>query len=105
MTSLRDHPLMSYRGVGNWPPVWTLPAGAGTKTIRGEIGVLKYVHSATGRFPTNRCFLVVECEGHNYCGALLFDDRIFCSRIATILHNQLGHSIKDIGDLDLDHTL
>jgi hypothetical protein len=104
MTSLRDHPLMAYHHIRNWPPVWTLPVRGGEKTLKGEIGILKYVHSAARDFSSNKCFLVIEYEGQNYCGALLFDDRTFCSRISTILHNQLGHSIKEIGDLDLSHT-
>jgi hypothetical protein len=46
MTTLRDHPIMSYRGVPNWPPVWTQTRSDGVKKLRGELGVLIYVHAA-----------------------------------------------------------
>jgi hypothetical protein len=104
MTSLRDHPLMTYHHIGNWPPVWAVPTKGRRENLKGEIGTLRHVHSATGDFPSNKCFLVIEYEGQLYCGALLFDDITFCSQISAILHTQLGHSIKEIGDLDLSHT-
>ena len=104
MTSLRDHPLMTYHHIGNWPPVWTVPQREGGKKLKGELGTLKYVHSATRDFRSNKCFLVIEYEGQYYCGALLFDDITFCSQISAILRTQVGHSIKEIGDLDLSHT-
>ncbi len=34
-----------------------------------------------------------------------FDDPRFCSQIFTILQANVDRSIKDIGDLDLSHTL
>jgi hypothetical protein len=37
---LRDHPLMNYRGLSNWPPCW-LPRGDGIgPRVHGEVGVL-----------------------------------------------------------------
>jgi hypothetical protein len=39
---LRDHRLMSYRGVPNWPPVWVrIKTAAEQQILRGEIGVLQ----------------------------------------------------------------
>src|SRR5215510_13411167 len=34
---LRDHPLMSYRGVRNWPPSWTWLDGVENKYSRGSL--------------------------------------------------------------------
>jgi hypothetical protein len=39
---LRDHPLMLYRGVPNWPPVWSCTDGR-NQHPRGEVGTLKPV--------------------------------------------------------------
>jgi hypothetical protein len=40
---LRDHPLMSRKGVPNWPPVWTWMRGKKDKYPKGEVGILKAV--------------------------------------------------------------
>ena len=40
---LRDHPLMSFKGMSSWPPVWTWIDGHEKKSARGEIGILKEV--------------------------------------------------------------
>ena len=37
---LRDHPLLSYRGIPSWPPVWTWIEGEENKNPKGEIGTL-----------------------------------------------------------------
>ena len=102
----RDHPLLSHRGVPAWPPAWT-QSDAGyrtqTKTLRGEIGILKHVltHDAM----PNKCFLVIEHEGERWMGCLLISDRMFCDQICDLLKTHLGRSIKEIGDLDLIFTL
>ena len=100
---LRCHPFMHYHGVPSWPPVWTLTRSQSEKTVRGEVGVLTHV---TGNHQiTNRCYLVIEYEKERYMGCLLVDEIAFCSAISAVLRNQLGRSIKEIGDLDLSHTL
>jgi hypothetical protein len=40
---LRNHPLMRYRGIASWPPVWTWIGGGEKKRPRGEIGILRSV--------------------------------------------------------------
>jgi hypothetical protein len=40
---MREHPLMSYGEIPNWPPPWSLPTEAGKITANGEIGVLKHL--------------------------------------------------------------
>lgn len=38
--TLREHSLMSYRGLSNWPPAWTWRGvGEGSRQPRGEVGV------------------------------------------------------------------
>jgi hypothetical protein len=91
---------MMCRGAPNWPPVWTQwTQGGGTATIKGEVGVLRYVRSTDE--PAKKCFLVMEHSGQHYVGTLVFDNTAFCSRIAALLQLHLGRSIKDIGDLEL----
>jgi hypothetical protein len=101
---LRDHPLMSYRGVPNWPPVWTPAARNGSvMTLTGEVGVLKYVHSNSLR--SNKCFLVIDFQEEAYIGSLIFKDHSFCGQISRLLRDHVGRLIKEIGDLDVSHLL
>ena len=39
---LRDHPLMTYNGVSNWPPVWIQTSEQ--RRVIPEMGILKHVH-------------------------------------------------------------
>jgi hypothetical protein len=95
---------MSCRGVSNWPPVWTLATPRGKqKVIRHEIGVLRYIHAYEES--STKCYLIIEYEGQRYIGALLFDDVTFCRQISALLQRYIGHSIQEIGDLDLSSTL
>ena len=96
---LRDHPLMSFGGVTNWPPTWVHTRTIPTKREHGEIGIL------TGTIfyedLPKRLFLLIDFEGERYMGALAFNDRPFCKQLYLILQNHLGKSIKEIGDLDV----
>jgi hypothetical protein len=94
---------MTYGGLRNWPPVWTHGYAREVKSITGEVGVLKHVMRHT-EMPT-KCYLVIDYEGERYTGCLLFDDASFCKHIEALLEDFLGYSIKEIGDLDLSHTL
>jgi hypothetical protein len=41
---LRDHPLMVFKGVRSWPPLWLRPRGSYENTHpTGEVGILKDV--------------------------------------------------------------
>jgi hypothetical protein len=102
---LRDHPLMSYRGIRNWPPVWT-PAttrNSSVSTLMGEIGVLKYVHSNI--LMSNKCFVAIDFQEETYIGSLIFKDHAFCDQISRLLRDQVGRPIKEIGDIDVSHFL
>jgi len=101
---LRDHPLISYRGLPSWPPTWSLADAkkSDLKTLRGEIGRLKYI--LPGEAP-DRFFLIIEHEGHRYVGCLLFTVRSFCTQMMAFIEKQAGLTIKEIGDQDLSRTL
>jgi hypothetical protein len=98
---LRDHPLMSYRGIPNWPPVWTQMRIGGVKIMKGEVGVLIYVHAGGA---SNTCYLVIEHENQNYSGSLVFDDGPFCRQMVDLLQQYCGRSVKEIGDLQVNFT-
>lgn len=96
---LRDHPLMSYRGIRNWPPKWGITQGD-NKPLAGEVGVLEYLQKAHGKLT-----IVIKLDGHKYTATLMFDDATFCEQIYKLLQQNIGRRIEEIGDLDLSHTL
>lgn len=101
---LRNHPLMSYKGIPNWPPIWTWTDGLENTRPRGEIGILKGVALSKVQ-PADRCFVYIDHEGSSYIGCLLFDDSVFCGQIAKLLQGCRDRRIAEIGSLDLSHTL
>ena len=100
---LRHHPLMSYRGLPNWPPIWLWRCGAEDKHPEGEVGNLKSV-LLSGFEGFSRCYLIIDYEGAEYVGRLLFDDGPFCSEVYKLLRDHRGHSIQEIGGLEVSHT-
>ena len=99
---LRDHPLMSYGTMRNWPPVWIEKFADTPVALVGEIGILKHVgiHSARSK----RCYLHIAYNDKAYVGSLLFDDPAFCTLVGELLKTQIHKSIRSIGDLDLAYT-
>jgi hypothetical protein len=101
---LRSHPGMTYRGICNWPPTWTQSTKGGPiKTVRGEVGVLTYVFANENI--SNKCYLVIDHEKEAYIGTLIFSDLAMCRQISRILRTQVGKPIKEIGEIDVSHTL
>src|ERR671912_373996 len=98
---LRDHPLMGYRRMRNWPPVWIEKYGD-NKTLTGEIGIL--MHIGAGSNQSKRCYLHITYNEKPYVGSLLFDDRDFCGFIRTLLKTHIHDSIETIGGLDISYT-
>lgn len=96
---LRDHPMMHYQGVKNWPPLWKCARGGAIPTVKGEVGVLTYVHS-NARL-SSRLSLVMDYEAETYVGTLIFDNQAFCKQVSDVLRLHLNRPIKDLGDLDL----
>ena len=102
---LRDHPLMVYHGMRNWPPAWMWRGGEGNKKIRGEIGILKDVFLSKVD-PNTRLFLIVQHEDNEYVGCVMFNDSSsFCRQVYELLQKHYGRRIADIGSLDVSHLL
>jgi hypothetical protein len=57
----RDHALMRYHGIPNWPPAWLWIDGPENKHPRGEIGILQAVE-VSNIPPAHRCFLCIDYE-------------------------------------------
>ena len=101
---LRDHPLMTRKsGVKAWPPMWTTRQPNNKQKPWGEIGILE--QALMTEWFNNKIFVFVQYQEFRYMGLMQFDDPEFCYEIFVLLKAQLGRSIKDIGDLDLSHTL
>jgi hypothetical protein len=100
---LRDHPLLRYRGIPSWPPVWTQKRADTVRTLRGEVGTLQYVHARPDL--SSQCFLVIDYEGESYVGCLLMENNGAARTLARIFTSNLKRSIKDIGDLEVSETL
>ena len=100
----RDHPLLSYYGFPSWPPVWTQARGNSINTVRGEVGILKGVVARDiGR--STKCFLIIEHDGEQYVGTLLISDAAANAFFYRFLQDQIGRTIKEIGELETSHTL
>ena len=103
---LRDHPLMSYRRIRNWPPAWTRLRGCEDKHPKGEVGTLREVRwSPIQLHPLDRFFLVIDHQKTVYMGCLLFENAAFCLEIQRVLRDHCGYSIEYIGGLDISRTL
>lgn len=100
--NLRDHPLMTYRGTPNWPPVWTTTRVEKDPRPVGEVGTLE--DAVMNDLFDNKIFLLVLYNANRYMGSLMFDDVAFCKEIFAVLKLNRGKQIKAIGDLDLSHT-
>ena len=94
---------MVYRGIPNWPPVWTQTTAKATKILKGELGTLN--RTVMHDLMSHRCFLLIEHEKENYMGCLMFDDATFCKQIHQLLQFYVGCSIEEIGNIDLSFTL
>jgi hypothetical protein len=102
---LRDHPLMSYRGIPSWPPVWTRIRGRQDEHPKGEVGTLLEVRWAAIELPLfNEFFLVIDYDRTVYMGCLLFDDAAFCLQVEHLLQDHCGQSIASVGSLDISRT-
>ena len=95
---LRDHPLISYKGVRSWPPVWFDADVVPGKVIQGEVGILTDV--VMRELELCRVFLTIRHQGTSFLGVLFFDDQRFCLKTYQFLRTCIGRGIKDIGDMD-----
>ncbi len=102
--NLRDHPMMIRKnGDLIWPPVWTPTQINRDEKPVGEVGILEDVTMSD--LNDNKIFMFMQSEGFRYMGFMIFDDVPFCDEIYRLLKSHVGRPIKEIGDLDLSHTL
>jgi hypothetical protein len=101
---LRDHPLMSYRGIRSWPPAWLWRSGYESTFPEGEVGILREVLPSSVP-PNNSCFLIMEHCGAQYIGTLLLSDHAFYLQIYSLLVHNCGQTMQDIGEIDTSHML
>jgi len=99
---LRDHPLLSYKGVSSWPPTWLWGGGGRYVYAMGEVGVLKDAMLSSIE-PFEKCFLIMEHEGRKYVGTLMLGDSSFCREIHPLLIEHRGKTIQEIGEIDLSY--
>jgi hypothetical protein len=97
VTVLRKHPKV------NWPPQWNGSCGPDAEFPTGEQGVLKKVQYLTVD-PTAaaRVQLRIEHDGNEFWAFVPSDDPVLLSRLYAKLKQCIGHSMCDIGSLDLD---
>ena len=95
---LRDHPLLTYRGYSMWPPIW-VGIGPTAQVSQGEVGRLEEVRTYPDK--PRHLFLRMETGGMQFIGCLLFDDQVYCERIAELLRGCCGMLISEVGDLDV----
>ena len=98
---LRDYPLLSYRGVSSWPPIWVGRNSNHLDQSKTETAVLKDVTLST---TAPRCYLMIEHEGEEYLGALLFEDHNSCLRIYRLLLSHRGEVIRKVSEIDVPHS-
>ena len=54
---------------------------------------------------STKCFLIIEHDGEQYVGTLLISDAAANAFFYRFLQGQTGRTIKDIGELEVSHTL
>src|SRR5689334_8540756 len=97
---LRDHPLMSYRGIATWPPRWHARGDGTAPPVAGEVGVLTEVtiyHPGSQYQRSPQLFLFMEHHGHEYLAAVLLSDTAFCLQIGRMLQKHYGRRLEEIG--------
>jgi hypothetical protein len=100
---LCDHPLMTRKsGVASWPPQWKCVSHE-DEIVKKEDGILEDVSMSD--LITNKIFLAMRYREERYISILAFDDVTFTQQLYPLLLENIGHSIKEIGDLDLSHLL
>jgi hypothetical protein len=94
---------MNYRGLKSWPPVWIESAHKAPMKLMGEFGV--FAGSVLRDQMPMRLFVEMELWDRRYIGCLFISDVVFCRQVHRLLQSKKGHSIKEIGDLDVSHML
>ncbi|HTX53865.1 MAG TPA: hypothetical protein VMD08_10655 [Candidatus Baltobacteraceae bacterium] len=102
MIQLRNHPRMAWHGFSNWPPQWGHAHEPGTQVPIGELGILRGVH-LTGSDPGDPAHLELQIEyrGQAFTGRICCDDPTFLQPLHAQLRGYVGHSVQDIGSLEI----
>ena len=104
LMQFRDHPIFVVHGIGSWwPPIWVSVRGDRAESLGGEIGVLIEAKIQAGL--ANRVFMRIVYNDEQYVGALVINDPILCSQLCTLMQEHVSRSVKEIGDLEVDHLL
>jgi hypothetical protein len=104
MMELRDCQFLFHGSIGTWPPVWVRKGDYVHEVLRGEIGTLKEVKASILK-PYQRCFLMMEHEGAEYVGCLLFRNDAFCKDTYELLLSRRGRPMHEIGGIDVSAIL
>jgi hypothetical protein len=67
---------------------------------KGEIGILENVRQSIVN-PDKCLFISVKHQDTIYLGRLCFDDADFCNQVFELLKANCGHSLQEIGQLDI----
>jgi hypothetical protein len=102
MIQLRNYPRMSWHGFSNWPPQWGDAHESGAEVPVGELGILKGVQLAApdSKSPAH-LELQIEYGGQAFTGRICCDDATFLQPLHTQLLGCIGHSMQDIGSLEI----
>jgi hypothetical protein len=88
--------------VSSWPPVWASSYGPGDVFPHTEEGVLESVKRIRNPAdPKEHLMLVKKVKGHEYVGALQWDEPPTIAAVEVMLKAHLGESIRAIGELEV----
>jgi hypothetical protein len=82
-----------------WPPLWTGAQEKGRDTVTGEIGTLQYVYANNATW--TKYYLVTHSGGEFYVGSLCFSHQSLSKKVFSLLRNNIGRTIKEIGNLEI----
>jgi len=88
--------------VSSWPPMWASSYGPGDVIPHTEEGVLESVKRIKyASDPKEHLMLVKKVKGHEYVGALQWDEPPTIAALEVVLKAHLGESIRAIGQLEV----
>jgi hypothetical protein len=94
VTVLRKHPKV------HWPPQWNGSCGPDAEFPAGEQGVLKKVQYLT--VDHGGCLRQLDRARRAVLAFVPSDDPVLLSRLYAKLKDCIGHSMCEVGSLDLD---
>ena len=84
------------------PPEWIWADGLRNFYLHpeGEVGVLQDVQQSLIR-PGRSLFIRISYQRSIYLGRLDLHDQEFCTRVSKLLKANIGHTIEEIGGMDI----